>query len=95
MQLSEKEVTHIARLTRLRLGEAQTEKLRGELSRLIGYFAKLQEVDTAGVEPSYPHVLSVEDLRADVAVASMPRAQILANAPDRSEDAFRVPSVIE
>jgi aspartyl-tRNA(Asn)/glutamyl-tRNA(Gln) amidotransferase subunit C len=95
MQLSAKEVAHIARLTRLKLDGEQSEKLRGEMSRLIGYFAKLQEVNTEGVQPSYAHVLNVEDLRPDVAVPSMPSAEILANAPDKSEDAFRVPSVIE
>lgn len=51
-KLSTDDVRHIAKLCRLNLSEEEVEKFTTELSSILGFVAKLQEVDTEGVEPT-------------------------------------------
>lgn len=50
--LSPKDIRHIAKLTRLQLREEEVEKFGKELSAILAYVEKLQEVNTKGVEPT-------------------------------------------
>jgi len=50
--LSPDDVRHIAKLARLNLSDAEVEKFSKELSSILEYVEKLQEVDTEGVEPT-------------------------------------------
>lgn len=86
---------HVARLARLRLTEAETEQLAGDMNQILGYMELLNQVDTDGVEP-LEHVIDHEPgLRADVALPPLPHEEALKNAPDADADHFRVPRVIE
>ena len=86
------QVLHVARLARLRLSEADVERMPGELSTILDHIEKINELDLDGVEPT-SHVVEVENvLRADEPRESWPREQILALAPDPAEGGFRVPS---
>ena len=95
MGLSKEEVDRVAHLARLDLSEEMTEKMAEQLSRVLDLFAKLNELDTTGVEPlSHPGALS-SVLRDDVPTGSLPREAALRNAPDAADGFFRVPRVIE
>jgi len=82
-------------LARLELAEETLAMMTMQLSQVLDYIAKLNELDTDEVEPlSHPGELS-NVLRDDVPTASLSNDQALRNAPDRQNGFFRVPRVIE
>lgn len=86
---------HIAHLARLRLTAAEKEKFGAQLNNILTYVEKLNEPDTNGVEPT-SHVLALSDvMREDKARASLSKNEALMNAPDRNENFYRVPKIIE
>ncbi|MCY2928326.1 MAG: Asp-tRNA(Asn)/Glu-tRNA(Gln) amidotransferase subunit GatC [Planctomycetota bacterium] len=92
--ITAEQVRHIGRLARIELTDDQADAFGRQLADIVGYFDKLKELDTDGVEPMV-HALEVTNvLAADVAEASLDAAAALANAPDRDGDYFKVPKVI-
>jgi aspartyl-tRNA(Asn)/glutamyl-tRNA(Gln) amidotransferase subunit C len=89
------EVEHVARLARLELSGAEKERMRRELDGILSYIDKLRALDTTGVEPTSHAVPLTNVLRDDVEKPSLPREEMLANAPDRNRELFRVPRIIE
>jgi aspartyl-tRNA(Asn)/glutamyl-tRNA(Gln) amidotransferase subunit C len=95
MQVDEKLVDYVAQLSRIHIEDKEKAKLAEQLGRIIGYVEKLAELDTEGVEPM-AHPLDAADVfRADEEKESLSRDGALANAPDRKDDFFTVPAVIE
>ena len=93
--ISREEVLYVAQLARLELPEEEVQRLQYELSRILEYFRELQELDTEDV-PITSHVLPMTNkFRDDKPGQSLPVEDVLANAPDRVEDFFRVPRIIE
>lgn len=93
--LSKEEIEHIATLVRLSLTEAEKYLFGVQLSSILDYMDKLNELDTKDVEPT-SHVLSLNNvMREDKPQDSIPREDILFNAPDRTEKFFRVPKFID
>ncbi len=90
-----KDVEHVARLARLELGPEEKERMRRELDGILTYIDKLRAVDTRSVEPTSHAVPMTNVMRDDVVQPSFPQSDMLANAPDRSGDFFRVPKIIE
>jgi aspartyl-tRNA(Asn)/glutamyl-tRNA(Gln) amidotransferase subunit C len=89
------DVEHIAHLARLSLTGEEREKFGAQLSGILTYVEKLKELDTAGVEPT-SHVLTIGNvMREDVTRPSLSRDEALMNAPDRADDFYRVPKIIE
>ena len=95
MKLSREEVLHIALLARLGLTEAEVDKFREQLSNILENFEVLQQVDTSGVPPTTQSITLQNVMKDDEAGASLPRTQILANAPQKEENFFRVRAVLE
>ena len=95
MKLSRERVLHIARLARLGLTEAEVDKLSEQLSNILENFEVLQQVDTSNVPPTAQSINLQNVTKSDEATASLPPNQILANAPRREEDLFRVRAVLE
>ena len=89
------DVEHVARLARLELSGAEKERMRRELDGILSYIDKLCALDTTGVEPTSHAVPLTNVLRDDVETPSLPRDEMLANAPDRNRELFRVPRIIE
>ncbi len=82
----------MARLARLSLDDAEVETMAGELSGILEHVDRLSDLDLEGVEPT-SHVVQLENvLRADEPWESLPPNVALANAPEPSQGAFRVPS---
>ena len=95
MKITRKEVEHVAKLARLALKEEEIETFTLQLSNILTYVDKLNELDTTDVDPT-SHVLRVKNvLRDDEVKKSIDREKVLGNAPDRTEEFFRVPKVIE
>ena len=87
-------VRHIGRLSRIELTDEQAEMFRVQLASILDYFGKLQELDTAGVEPM-AHAVEISNVFADDSPGkSLTPEEALANAPQRDGDFFKVPKVI-
>ena len=82
----------MAKLARLRLSDAELEKMAGELSGILEHVDRIGELDLDDVAPT-SHVVELENvLRPDEPRPSWPREDVLRQAPDPAEGAFRVPS---
>ncbi len=95
MKLSREEVLHIARLARIGLTEAEITRFSEQLSHLLENFEVLQEVDTENIPPTAQSVALKSIMRDDEVAPSFPPDDILANAPKREGDCFRVRAVLE
>lgn len=95
MKLSREEVLHIARLARLGLTEAEVDRLSEQLSNILENFEILQQVDTSNVPPTAQSIALQNVMRSDEVAPSLPASEILANAPRREGDCFRVRAVLE
>lgn len=88
-------VEHIAHLARLSLSERERVKFSNQLGSILDYVAKLNELETSGIEAT-SHVLEMSNvMREDALRASLPAGEALMNAPDRSAQFYRVPKIIE
>jgi aspartyl-tRNA(Asn)/glutamyl-tRNA(Gln) amidotransferase subunit C len=90
-----RDVEHVARLARLVLSEADRERMRAELNTILDYIEKLKRVEVEGVEPTTQAVPLVNVMREDEVEPSVPGEAMMANAPDRAGEFFRVPRIIE
>jgi aspartyl-tRNA(Asn)/glutamyl-tRNA(Gln) amidotransferase subunit C len=95
MKISKEEIEHIAVLARLSLPEEEKELFGSQLSNILDYMEKLNELDTKGIEPT-SHVLPLSNvMRDDAPRPSIPKEEALTNAPDHTEKFYRVPKIIE
>ncbi|HYS15705.1 MAG TPA: Asp-tRNA(Asn)/Glu-tRNA(Gln) amidotransferase subunit GatC [Candidatus Binatia bacterium] len=93
--IERKDVEHVARLTRLALTEAELERMREQLNSILAHLDTLRAVDTEGVPPTSHAVDVVNVMREDEVEPCLSQDAMLANAPDRSGEFFRVPRIIE
>jgi len=93
--ITPEDVAHVARLARLALTDAEAERMREQLNSILAHLDTLRALDTEGVEPTSHAVDLVNVTREDEPAPSFPRDAMLANAPDRSGDLFRVPRILE
>lgn len=93
MVLTLEEVKHIADLARLALTAEEEQAYREQLSAVLDYVARLQEVDTSDVPPTASVLSSASPLRDDEVQPGLTREALLANAPDTLDGQFRVPPV--
>jgi aspartyl-tRNA(Asn)/glutamyl-tRNA(Gln) amidotransferase subunit C len=92
MAISRDEVLHVARLARLELSEPELERFAEQLNAILEAVGKVGELDLSGVEPT-AHPLELANIWAeDEPRAPLSVEEALANAPDREDDAFRVPA---
>lgn len=95
MKLSREEVLHIARLARLGLTEEDVDKFGEQLSNILENFEILKQVDTTDVPPTAQSIALQNVMRDDEVTPSLAPEDILANAPRREGDCFRIRAVLE
>lgn len=95
MALTSDEVRHVALLARVGLTPEEVELYRSQLDNVLNQFQSLQELDTEDVPPTSQSVPLETVLREDVPRQSLPKEEVLANAPRREDDYFRVRAVLE
>jgi aspartyl-tRNA(Asn)/glutamyl-tRNA(Gln) amidotransferase subunit C len=95
MALTLEEVDHIAALARLELSADEKEHYRLQLSAILDYIRKLQELDTRGIPPTASGLISATRLREDEPRPGLKRDHLLANAPEKEEGQFKVPPVFD
>lgn len=88
-------VDHVARLARLELSADERQRFTEQLSSILDYLAKLNELSTDHIEPT-SHVIAMTNvLREDVVGTSLPRDLVLAGAPAHEDGFFKVPPILE
>lgn len=95
MKLSREEVLHIARLARLGVSEEDVAKFSDQLSHILESFEVLQQVDTTGVPPTAQSITLQDVMKSDEILPSLPPSDILANAPEKDGQFFKVKAVLE
>ncbi len=95
MQVDDALIDKLSRLAMLRIGEEEKEGLKGDLQKMIGFFDKLKELDTTGVEPLLHMNAPAHTLRPDVPGEMLTREEALLNAPKHDGTFFQVPRVIK
>ena len=94
-QLDDDEVRHLAALAHLGLSQDDVGRLRVQLSDILARFKVLQELDTEGIFPTSHCNLMDSTMREDEVRPSLPTNEVLANAPDRLGELFRVRLVLD
>ena len=94
MKIDKVTVEKIAHLGRLSLTEEEKEKSIVELSEILSFMEKLNEVDVTGVEPLIHLNEEVNVLREDIEKQQLTREEALRNAPDKNGEYFKVAKVI-
>jgi aspartyl-tRNA(Asn)/glutamyl-tRNA(Gln) amidotransferase subunit C len=89
-----KEVKHIAELAKLKFSHEELESYTGQLNKILEYIEKLNELDTDNVEPLSHPVEGYNVFREDELKPSVSREEALKNAPDSTDEFFKVPKVI-
>lgn len=94
-RITRRQVDQVADLARLSLSDEEAAAMERDLERILAYVAALDELDTAGVEPTAHAVQFGTPLRPDEAVAAMDPELAVANAPEAAGTAFVVPRVLD
>ncbi|WP_431800898.1 Asp-tRNA(Asn)/Glu-tRNA(Gln) amidotransferase subunit GatC [Microbacterium sp. bgisy203] len=87
-------VRHLGVLARIELDDHEVERLTGQLSVIVDNIAKVSEVATPDV-PATSHPIALENVfRPDVVGETLTVAQVLQNAPDATDDRFKVTAIL-
>ncbi len=95
MKIDRKEVEYVAHLARLELKPKEAEEFTGQLDQILGYFDKLNLLDTSGVEPTSHAIPITNAFREDEVKESCDQDTALENAPSEEGGFFKVPKIIE
>lgn len=96
MELSKKEIEHIAHLSRIKITEKEKENFAGQLSEILSYVRQLEKVDTSKVEAT----ARVSDLsnmfdEDEVISSELSKEKLMENAPEQFDGYFKVKAVLE
>jgi aspartyl-tRNA(Asn)/glutamyl-tRNA(Gln) amidotransferase subunit C len=94
MSVTINDVKYIAKLAHLEFDESELEGFTFQFNEILSYFEKLNELNTDNVEPLLHPIEKKNVLREDIVKASIDREEALKNAPDRTDEFFKVPKVI-
>jgi aspartyl-tRNA(Asn)/glutamyl-tRNA(Gln) amidotransferase subunit C len=98
MKLNEQEVRRVAELANLALRDDEIARMAQDLDKILTYIDKLNELDTAGIEPMSQVLYDAEEtatLREDRERPTLGNEAALANAPLAGSGYFKVPKVFE
>lgn len=93
--IEDETIEYVSILAKLELSGEEKEAAKRDMGRMLDYIDKLNELDTSKTEP-LSHVFPVQNVfREDKVANEWSREDMLANAPERTEEAFAVPKTIE
>ena len=95
MTIDLKTVKHIAKLSRISVSDEKAKKLVGDLNSIFDFIEKLNELKTEKITPLTSIAETTLKLRHDEIKSKNIREQIVKNSPEKNEDYFVVPKVIE
>ncbi len=94
MKLDKETVEKLAHLSRLEFSEVEKTEMMKDMDNILGFVAKIEELDLEGQEPLVYLTQEESMLREDKAVQIITKDQALKNAPDKDTDYFRVPKIV-
>ncbi len=95
MTIDLKTIKHISKLSRISVDDEKAKKLAGDLNSIFEFIEKLNELKTDSVEPLTSVAETTLKFRTDEVKSEDIRSKILENSPDKNEDFFVVPKVVE
>ncbi len=95
MKISLEEIRHLAHLARLEFKEEEMKSMQGDMDKILGFVAKIDELDLEGVKPLVYLSEERNILREDRSETLLTKDEALKNAPDKDSDYFRVPKVLK
>ncbi|MBZ2175482.1 Asp-tRNA(Asn)/Glu-tRNA(Gln) amidotransferase subunit GatC [Schnuerera sp. xch1] len=93
--VSKKDVKHIAELSKLEFSDKELTYFTEEFSNIVEYVGELKGIDIDEVEPTYNISSKIQPLREDNIKPSLPREEVLKNAPEEQYGYFRLPRVMD
>ena len=94
MSVSLEDVRHLAELSQIRMNKTELTSLASDIDRIVGYIDQLDELDTAGVEPTF-QLTGLENVwRTDEVKPQLERRELLQLAPDSEDGQVKVPKVL-
>jgi aspartyl-tRNA(Asn)/glutamyl-tRNA(Gln) amidotransferase subunit C len=87
-------IDKIASLARLEFKDEEKESIRKDMSQILTFVEKLNELDTNGIEPLIYMTEDVNVMRKDEVIHEINHEEALKNAPKKDSDYFRLPKVI-
>ena len=95
MQIKDETIDYVSILAKLALSDEEKEQAKKDMSDMLDYVGRLNELDTSQVEPM-SHTFPVANVMREDEVTCEPRQdEMLQNAPERTEDAFVVPATFD
>ena len=94
-KIDQKLIAHLEALAKIEIPRESIGKIASQLERIISYIEKLQEVDTADIEPTRLMKTEKQALRKDAVTHGLSRDEALEAAPDTMDGFFRVPLIID
>jgi len=94
MKITKEEVLYVARLARLDLEADAIDTFAGQIDEILDYIEKLNQVDTAGIQPTSHAISLTNAFRADEQREHLDRQRALANAPESEDGCFVVPKIV-
>ena len=95
MEVNNKLIQDIAKLSKLKFDDSAEEKMKVDLEKMIDFVDKLNEIDTEGVDPLIYMSEEVNVLREDKVTESTSQEDALKNAPEKDSDYFKIPTVLK
>lgn len=94
MKIDRTQLDKIAHLAQLEFDEKDAEKIMKDMSAIVEWVDKLKEVDTEGIEPLTSMSHEINSFREDEVKEHLPRELALKHAPEKDNDYFKVPKVL-
>ena len=95
MSIDKNQVKKVAKLSRISLDDNKLESLSKDLASILNFVEQLNELDTKKIEPLNSIVDKTLEPRSDKINDGKIKDEILKNSPDKNEDFFIVPKVVE
>ena len=96
MAISKEEVRYVANLARIKMKENELEKFTLQLDKILEYVNKLNQLDTENVPPT-SHIINLKNImrKDEISGESLSNDEATQMAPDKENEFFRVPKIIE
>ncbi len=95
MKIDKNTTLKIAKLSRIKIDDSEVDELSSQLSAIVNWVEQLNEVDTDNIEPLSNVSMAKLPLRKDIENRDDNSKEVLSNAPDKLENYFAVPKVVE
>ena len=94
MEITNEIIDKLAKLSKLQFKDEQKDGIREDLTKIIAFVDKIDELDTTGVEPLIHINQEVNVLREDEVEVTISQAKALMNAPIKDSDYFKISTVL-